>query len=86
MEFKYRLTQMPLGQKLALLRICDDLALVKPHTMLVIASHDTPPPHDINAAEAVVTHYRYRRQWHTPREPITVRQALDRWRAELDAL
>jgi hypothetical protein len=77
-ELKYKDAPLPEGQRLALVRLCDDLTRAKP-TLLIVASHDTPPGQDIDAASAVVSKYRYRRRWYEPRSPITVKDLADRF-------
>lgn len=63
-ELKMEGVDVPMGQLLALERLCDDLARSKPHTIVLIARHETPIGMDINAAEAVVEKYRYKGVWH----------------------
>jgi hypothetical protein len=70
-EVKFGKAEMPGGQKLALVRLADDLEKVKP-VLLVICSHDTPAGHDIYLHELEVTEYRSRGIWRTPPGGLTV--------------
>jgi len=76
LEFKHSGAELPFGQRLALERQCDDLQDCKP-TLLVVASHEAPPEQDIDAANAIVTEYRYKGEWLTRRSGCTVRALLD---------
>lgn len=64
-ELKMEGVEVPMGQFVALQRLCDDLGRSKPHTIVLIARHETPIGKDINAAEAVVEKYRYKGAWKT---------------------
>lgn len=59
-ETKYKHTQLPGGQRLALERLCDDLQKVKP-TLLVVASHEANG--DIDVANTEVSEFRFRGTW-----------------------
>lgn len=59
-ELKYKGTELPYGQRLALERECDDH---KKPTLLIIASHECLVPDDVNAADATVVEYRYDKRW-----------------------
>jgi len=61
-EVKYKDTELPFGQRLALERLCDDLQLVKP-TLLIISSHETDG--DIDVGETTITEYRFRGKPHS---------------------
>lgn len=78
-ELKYGDGELPLGQKIALERLSDDLTKSGKDTILIIAKHETDPRADINMARALVVSYRYHGQWNKPKEIITVREALDKW-------
>jgi len=77
-EYKYRDTTMPTGQRIAFERLVDDLNQLKP-SVLILASHDTPVEEDIDGAGALVkgvygSHgYIEKKLW----EGKTVKQMLD---------
>ena len=50
-ELKYGDAIPPEGQRIALVRMCDDLQRVKP-TLLILGTHDTPFDRPIDAASA----------------------------------
>ena len=78
LEFKFGETEMPFGQRLALERLVDDCS-EKKEAMLLVATHDTDPEDQIQAHSCSVTMYRYKGKWHQPREPVTVRKAVERF-------
>ena len=62
-EYKYKDSPLPLGQKIALTTLVDTLNQVKP-ALLIIASHSTPSHEgDIDAASAIVTKMYGRNGW-----------------------
>jgi hypothetical protein len=80
-EFKFSGSPLPTGQRLALVRMCDDLQKVKP-TLLIFAAHpDLPPDADIDAASAKVVRYRYKGTWYDGKDS-TVKALTDRFLAK----
>jgi hypothetical protein len=77
-ELKYKDAPLPEGQRLALVRLCDDLAKSKP-TLLIVGTHETPPGQDIDAASATVAKFRYKGKWRMFRRPITVKDLTNRF-------
>lgn len=75
-ELKHGDAQMPRGQELALVRLCD--AIQHAPAYLLIASHQHGADEDINAAQAIVTRYRTCGRWGEPTQRITLRDAIDR--------
>lgn len=75
-ELKHGDAQMPRGQELALVRLCD--AIQHAPAYLLIASHTHSADEDINAAQAIVTRYRTGGRWSQPAQPINLRDAIDR--------
>lgn len=73
-ELKRQGSEMPPGQKLALERQTDDLATLKP-AICLIAEHN----HEgvIDAANAIVTLYRWGGKWEVPQSRMTLRGAID---------
>ena len=80
-ELKRLGTELPLGQRLCLERLCDDLQQVKP-TLFIIAEHDDIPPGDIDTANAIVVKYRFEGKWHPLKQPWTVKAFIDRFLGE----
>jgi hypothetical protein len=80
-ELKFKDTPLPEGQRLALVRMCDDLQKSKP-TLLIIATHEAPPGTDVDAASARVVRYRYMGEWHSCKRPYTVKQMTDKFLAK----
>lgn len=60
LEVKHEDAELPFGQGLALLRLCDDLQKTKP-TLYIIASHSTDG--DIDVAAASVRQFRFKGEW-----------------------
>lgn len=77
-EFKYKDTELPFGQRLALERQCDDMAKVKP-ALAIIASHDCAPSEDIDCANTVVSEFRFRGKWRVTETVTTTRELIDRF-------
>lgn len=75
-EFKYENATLPYGQRLALERQCDDMSRVKP-TIGIIASHNSPG--DIDAANTVVTEFRFRGAWHETQTETTTMELVSRF-------
>jgi hypothetical protein len=76
-ELKLKGNSLPIGQRLALKRLVDDLGKVKP-SIGFIAEHeeyDTEKP--IDAGNAMVTEYRYRNQWRIPLRPLSLAEAIN---------
>lgn len=75
-ETKYGDSELPMGQRLALERLCDSL---QKKSLLIISSHQTPENQPIDMAAAMVTEYRYQKQWRTPKENINTKTLIDRF-------
>lgn len=75
-ETKYSGTEVPLGQRLALERLCDDMTRVKP-TISIIASHNSHE--DIDVKNTIVTEYRFRNKWHKEESTITTYNFINRF-------
>lgn len=81
LEFKHALSELPHGQRLAFERICDALHKGNTPTTCLVARHLHPPEEEINAANAIVTEYRYNGKWLIPRERTSVRCAIEKFKA-----
>ncbi len=82
-ETKYGNAEVPLGQMIALERLCDDLQNYK-HTLVILSTHNHPVNEDIDLANSKVVKYRYRKQWVSMKDnPYTVRNLVD-WFFESD--
>lgn len=73
-EAKFGGKPLPVGQRLALERLIDDL--IKP-AVLLVGSHTEEIGDDVDIASAVVTEYYYRGRWRTPARPIIIREAAE---------
>jgi hypothetical protein len=83
-ELKLQEAQCSGGQRLAYVRLCQDLQSTGKPTIFIIASHaveDTTQ--DIDAASTTVKEFYYLGKWHTPRETINLKGAIDKF---LDSL
>ena len=71
-EVKFGGGMPPLGQRLALERLCDSCNNGEKKAYLLIASHNKSYDEDIDIGGLQVTHYRYNGRWLKPRSDITV--------------
>lgn len=62
-ETKYLDAQMPLGQRLALERICDAIYESGKIATVLVTSHDTPEDSDIDLGNSTVTKVRWQNKW-----------------------
>lgn len=77
-ELKHGAKEVPLGQGLALVRICDDFARIKKPAVFIVAEHDVDAPeNDIDAAACIVREYYYGGKWYTPDKPVTLKEKID---------
>lgn len=77
-ETKYKDATMPLGQRLALERVCDAIQSPDQRAIVFVTSHSSDG--DIDLASTIVTQYRYKFDWHKPKQPITLFDAIERIR------
>lgn len=77
-ETKYAGGSMPLGQRLAIQRLIDLIEDSGRKSIALVAEYDNEEG-DIDCAKAVVTEYRMNHTWKTPRVPLNVRDAMDRF-------
>lgn len=82
-ELKYGDGEMPTGQRLALTRLVDNLATIKP-TLLVVCSHKTSYENEIYLKDAIVTKYRRGGVWRTPPKPKTVYEITESFLSWVD--
>jgi hypothetical protein len=82
-EVKQAGIALPVGQELALTRLCDDLTKAKP-TLLIIANHVMPAHWDIDLASCAVAKFRYQGEWHEPKQPVRVKRMVDAFLAKVD--
>ena len=75
-ETKYKDSKLPLGQRIAYERLCDDLQTVRP-TIVVVSSHEAEADEDIDVANTTVSEYRLNGHWHTPDRPRKTREFVD---------
>jgi hypothetical protein len=79
MELKHNEASLPVGQKLALGRLCDAVQDSGREAAVLVAV-DRTTEGDIQVAELPVELYRYHKEWRSPQFPITVREAIDKLR------
>lgn len=77
-ETKYQDAEMPLGQRLAFERVCDAIQSPDQRAIVFVTSHNSDG--DIDLASTIVTQYRYKFDWHKPKQPITLFDAIERIR------
>lgn len=77
-ETKFQNAEMPLGQRLAFERICDAIQSPDQRAIVFVTSHNADG--DIDLASTIVTQYRYKFEWHKPKQPITLFDAIERIR------
>ena len=77
-ETKYQDAEMPLGQRLAFERVCDAIQSPDQRAIVFVTSHSSDG--DIDLASTIVTQYRYKFDWHKPKQPITLFDAIERIR------
>lgn len=77
-ETKFKNAKMPLGQQLALERVCDAIQSPDQRAIVFVTSHSSDG--DIDLASTIVTQYRYKFEWHKPKQPITLFDAIERIR------
>lgn len=77
-ELKHGGKGVPLGQWLALTRMCDDLARIGKPAVFIVAEHDVDDPEvDIDAAACLVRKYYFKGKWYCPPSPITLKSKID---------
>jgi len=76
-ELKYRDAEMCMGQRMALERLCDACQCGGKQTILLLARHEAKMCDPVVLEHVPVSEYRYNGAWHTPKSPVTVRNAMD---------
>ncbi len=77
-EGKYKNSEMPYGQRLALERLCDSIGKGGKPCFLILASYtEFNKNGDIDFAKCQVINYRFKKKWRSPKKPITVRGVID---------
>ena len=80
-ELKHGNAEVPYGQRLALERLVDSNANSGIPACCLIARHYVNnTEEDVNAAITEVVEYRWEAEWHKPKEPILLFQAIDKLR------
>jgi len=74
-ELKLNDNPIPYGQKLALERLTDDLA--KPAICIIVTHNIDDVTQDIDVGNCVVTEYRFKGGWRTPKTHRTAREFID---------
>lgn len=82
-EIKHRDKDVPDGQKLAFVRMCNDFSRIGKPAVFIIAEHDVDNPDcDIDAAACRVRAFYFNRKWYS--EPTTLKSLIDRFVAFVD--
>lgn len=77
-ELKHGAKELPDGQKLALVRMCDDFARINKPAVFIVAEHDVDDPTvDVDAAACIVRAFYFRGRWYTPKMPVTLKEKID---------
>lgn len=79
-EVKYRGKDVPYGQKLALERMVDDLAITGKKTIAIIGDHNIHDAHErIQLKDCVVREIYYckEKEWRKTNRPMTMKQLID---------
>jgi hypothetical protein len=76
-ELKYQDHPVPLGQRLALERLCDAVQAGRKDALLLVATHHAKDKIDV--AEAMVIEYRWMGLKRVPKRQFTVKKALDKY-------
>lgn len=77
-EVKHGASMPPIGQRIALERLCDACQNEARVSAVLIAAHSTSE--DIHVKDLPVIRYRYLRQWRKPTSSITVHEAISKFR------
>ena len=77
-ELKYKDTELPFGQRLALERTTDNLTYQGKTTLCIISSHNIENcKKDVPVAETIVREYRYKGKRYVPTTSITTKELSD---------
>ena len=76
-EAKYGNSLPPIGQRLALERLCDACEKAGKLSLVIIASHKAPDDTDIDCASIPVAFIRLNRKWRKPHRNLSVREAIE---------
>lgn len=77
-ETKFNKAEMPIGQRLALERVCDATHSETRNAFVFVTTHNDAE--DIDLAKTIVTEYRFNGQWRKPKISITLFDAIERIR------
>ncbi len=76
-ETKYLDAQMPFGQQLALERLCDACQNAGKISVVFFTSHNNNSDEDnIDLGNSIVTKYRWKKKWHTPKNKVNLHDAV----------
>ena len=76
--------QVPYGQKLALVRMCDDFNRLKKPAVFIIAEHNVDnPAEDIDAAQCHVREFYFRGKWYAGNSSL--KELIDRFIKSVDS-
>lgn len=82
-EIKHGSKDVPFGQSLALVRMCDDFNRLHKPAVFIVAEHDVDDPDvDIDAAACTVRKFYYAGKWY--RGSDTLKALIDRFIAFVD--
>jgi hypothetical protein len=83
-QLQHKTQELKYSQLLALQRLADTVAKVKP-AVSIIASHTAEPGEMIDAAGSIVRRYRYKGKWFHPQKQTTLREAVEKFLVLFDA-
>lgn len=79
-EIKHGKKDVPVGQCLALVRMCDDFARINKPAVFIVAEHEIDDPaEDIDAAACIVRNFYWRHKWYQPSERVTLKEKIERF-------
>ena len=82
-EIKHRNKDVPYGQKLAFVRMCDDFNRIHKPAVFIIAEHDVDNPDiDIDAAQCLVRKFYFQGKWY--RGNSLLKDLIDRFISFVD--
>ena len=78
-EAKVAGAEVPIGQRLAMERFCNDMGMAHKHAIAMVVEHSTEPWEDVHLRDCIVRelYWNGERRWRKPYRRITAKQATD---------
>jgi len=76
-EMKYGNAEIPLGQRIALTRLCDAVVSKDRKSYLLIVRHELSSESDINVSEQIISDVYFNKRWHKAKNGWTLRDAIN---------